>query len=155
MLYHWALESFIDFLFERPEGFRAPSLAGKAIPQRGATITKNILKWICGGKFFSGPSGCSLYCVKNEVLYRPPAGSRCLRHHTFSRTFPIGLPVISWQTPTPSNTPLTQLHTYEPAVLTQSSFTGQLNWLVSHSSMSAAKSDFQMSDGENQLREVS
>ena len=47
MLYHWALESFIDFLFERPEGFRAPSLAGKAIPQRGATITKNILKWIC------------------------------------------------------------------------------------------------------------
>ena len=54
--------------------------------------------------FFSGPSGYSLYCVKNEVPYRPPAGSRCLMHHTFSRTFPISLPVISWQTPTPSNT---------------------------------------------------
>ena len=82
--------------------------------------------------FFPGPSGYSLYCVKNEVPYRPPAGSRCLMHHTFSRTFPISLPVISWQTPTPSNTPLTQLHTYEPAVLLQSSFTGQLNWLVWH-----------------------
>ena len=46
-LYHRALESFIDFSFEWPEGFRAPSLARKAIPQRGATITKNILKWIC------------------------------------------------------------------------------------------------------------
>ena len=77
-----------------------------------------------------------------------------VRYHTFSRTFLISLPVISWQTPTPSNTPLTQLHTYEPAVLTHSSFTGQLNWLTSHSSMSVAKSDFQMNDRENQLREV-
>lgn len=41
-----ALESFANCTFERPEGFRVPSLARKAIPQCGATIIKTIFEMI-------------------------------------------------------------------------------------------------------------
>lgn len=36
-----------DCVFERPEGFHAPSLTMKAIPQCGTTITKTIFEIIC------------------------------------------------------------------------------------------------------------
>ena len=39
-----ALENFVDFSFERPEGFRATSLAREAIPKYGATTTKTIFE---------------------------------------------------------------------------------------------------------------
>lgn len=58
-------DSFADFSFERPDGFRAPSLAREAIPQCSASITETTFEIICAWysniKFV--PSGCSLYSV--------------------------------------------------------------------------------------------
>ena len=39
--------TFDDCAFERPDGFRAPSLTRKAIPQCGATLTRTIFEMIC------------------------------------------------------------------------------------------------------------